>query len=497
MFSDAFMIKLENIDSIINLSWTFQKSWITNIAKKKTNRTKLVCYIVSIIIVVISDRLKIVDRISSNFTNENFFWKTKTRLKTRCTRNDSKKDFALLLDYRFSKYVNDIVFFDVQTQQQIVVVIVVATNEINKKKSKIKDKTNAFVFETKKSTIFQMFQQLIEKTFDKIEFDNKIMILQNKHICKFRNCKNSSKTKYCYIDFDIQRHMSVIEMKFKTWQRVIDENSNDVNINKSSKSMLFQWKKRNDKMKHTENKKFKTIVKKKKFSVFVSSAIEMTSIMMIHFLKQQQRKNARVLHNERVKNRRKFKKKHFNRRISIDLLNTNDENESNEMFFSFKKIFVSKISNSMRSNSMRNEISLNEYVDWMTIRESSKQQNYVDDFDFLKHTFDMNFDEFHAYSKIQSAFARTKTWMNVDMSKFFIEVQLNRKVKIFEKWRREQQSQKFSRQFVNRQFVSKSFESSIDENETQNVKKNKNIDENFYFIQNNLIQNRVKNDLKN
>ena len=311
-----------------------------------------------------------------------------------------------------------------------------------------------------------MFQQLIEKAFDKIEFDNKITTLQNKYICKFRICKNSLKTRYCYNNFDIQHHMSIIEMKFKTWQRIIDENSNDVDINKSFKSMLLQWKERDDKLKRIENKEIKNvkaIVKKKKFFAFVLNAIDIASIMMTIFVKQQQRKNARVLRNERVKNRRKFKKKHFNRKISIDLLSTNDESESNEMFLFFKKIFVSKISNSMRSNSMRNKISLNEYVNWMIIRESSKQQNYVDNFHFLKHTLDMNFDEFHEYNKIQFAFARTKTWMNVDMSKFFIKVQLNRKVKIFEKWRREQQSQKFSRQSVNRQFASRSSESSIDD----------------------------------
>ena len=118
-------------------------------------------------------------------------------------------------------------------------------------------------------------------------------------------------------------------------------------------------------MKRIENKEIKNvkaIVKKKKFFAFVLNAIDIASIMMTIFVKQQQRKNARVLRNERVKNRRKFKKKHFNRKISIDLLSTNDESESNEMFLFFKKIFVSKISNSMRSNSMRNKISLNEYV---------------------------------------------------------------------------------------------------------------------------------------
>ena len=33
------------------------------------------------------------------------------------------------------------------------------------------------------------------------------------------------------------------------------------------------------------------------------------------------------------------KKKHFNRKISNYLLNTNNENESNEMFFFFQKDF--------------------------------------------------------------------------------------------------------------------------------------------------------------
>ena len=82
-----------------------------NYRQKKTNKTKLICHIINIHIVVISNRLKNVDKFFSNFTNEKFFEKTKIRLKIRCTRNDLKKKFVLLLNYRFSKYVNDIVFF--------------------------------------------------------------------------------------------------------------------------------------------------------------------------------------------------------------------------------------------------------------------------------------------------------------------------------------------------------------------------------------------------
>ena len=207
-----------------------------------------VCHLLTIQTIVISNKIAVKNRSEIDMINEKTWLKLK---KSLLFRKDDKK-LRIIFEHCYFSYEGEIVSAVVQAEQ----IKFAVQDEESTSKDKKKVNTNL------ETIIIQLNREANVREIIRFNLDTCFDALLKMWRCKKSNDKNYDR--HCWINSDTNRHISIIIVKFTTWQKVIDS-SNDIVISKKSSKTIRELllKKKMIKKKNWKKKKSKEIMKRK------------------------------------------------------------------------------------------------------------------------------------------------------------------------------------------------------------------------------------------
>ena len=140
-------------------------------AEEEANRTGQDCHLVSVLATVVSAKIGVKSRKSSNMKDET----TLVKLDERLLSWQNEKDLGVIFEYSYSSYVNGVVPAALQVQQQA---------ENSTPKGKKKSNTGA------STPTVQLKREADVRESVRNEFDQRLDALMKLYRCRKQNCDN-------------------------------------------------------------------------------------------------------------------------------------------------------------------------------------------------------------------------------------------------------------------------------------------------------------------